>query len=124
MDRDQMRKMMVEFGNSKEFQIMFNAVADAMKVAVDEEVRRRLLLLLGGQTAALAPQPAPAPIVAPKLPTASVAANKVVRSQRYRPIEPKPCPVTGILNKNRRFHYLMPEVRTVENLQKYHKHTR
>lgn len=30
--------------------------------------------------------------------------------------EPKPCPVTGVLNTHRRFSYLMPEVRTAENL--------
>ena len=31
----------------------------------------------------------------------------------------KPCPVTGIPNKHRRFSYLMPEARTPENLAKY-----
>lgn len=31
----------------------------------------------------------------------------------------KPCPVTGVLNKHRRFSYLMPEVRTPENLAKF-----
>lgn len=31
----------------------------------------------------------------------------------------KPCPVTGILNTHRRFSYLMPEVRTEENLKKF-----
>lgn len=33
----------------------------------------------------------------------------------------KPCPVTGVLNTHRRFSYLMPEVRTPENLAKYKK---
>lgn len=31
----------------------------------------------------------------------------------------KPCPVTGVLNSHRRFSYLMPEVRTPENLAKF-----
>jgi hypothetical protein len=31
----------------------------------------------------------------------------------------KPCPVTGVPNTHRRFSYLMPEVRTPENLAKY-----
>lgn len=31
----------------------------------------------------------------------------------------KPCPVTGVLNTHRRFSYLMPEVRTPENLAKF-----
>lgn len=31
----------------------------------------------------------------------------------------KPCPVTGTLNTHRRFSYLMPEVRTPENLAKF-----
>jgi hypothetical protein len=31
----------------------------------------------------------------------------------------KPCPVTGVPNKHRRFSYLMPEARTPENLIKY-----
>lgn len=33
--------------------------------------------------------------------------------------EALPCPVTGILNKHRRFSYLMPEARTAANLKKY-----
>jgi hypothetical protein len=31
----------------------------------------------------------------------------------------KPCPVTGVMNTHRRFSYLMPEVRTPENLAKF-----
>lgn len=36
-----------------------------------------------------------------------------------RTIPEKPCPVTGKLNRHRRFSYLMPEVRTPENLVKF-----
>ena len=36
----------------------------------------------------------------------------------------KPCPVTGIPNKHRRFSYLMPEARTPENLEKYRKQSK
>jgi len=41
--------------------------------------------------------------------------------RRLLPAELRPCPVTGILNRHRRFSYLMPEVRTVENLNKFKK---
>lgn len=44
--------------------------------------------------------------------------GKPGRKQR-KPLEAKPCPVTGVLNKHLRFSYLMPEVRTPENLAKY-----
>jgi len=33
----------------------------------------------------------------------------------------KPCPVTGVMNTHRRYSYLMPEVRTAENLAKFKK---
>jgi hypothetical protein len=48
---------------------------------------------------------------------------KIVRGKRGPKkggkAQPKPCPVTGTLNTYRRFSYLMPEVRTPENLAKF-----
>ena len=41
--------------------------------------------------------------------------------RRLLPAELRPCPVTGILNRHRRFSYLMPEARTIENLNKFKK---
>jgi hypothetical protein len=78
------------------------------------------------------------PVVAEKPPksivarTASKAHGKVVKAQKKAKVvkakrgpkkggkaQPKPCPVTGTLNTYRRFSYLMPEVRTPENLAKF-----
>lgn len=49
---------------------------------------------------------------------ASKAKKKPVKAKKIG-AELKPCPVTGILNKHRRFSYLMPEARTPENLAKF-----
>lgn len=65
------------------------------------------------------------------LKTAKVAAKPVLKSvpaktgkkspgpKKGAKAPKKPCPVTGVLNTHRRFSYLMPEVRTAENLAKY-----
>lgn len=47
------------------------------------------------------------------------AKGKARKASRAGGAELKPCPVTGILNKHRRFSYLMPEARTAENLAKF-----
>jgi len=41
------------------------------------------------------------------------------KRKKRGPLTEKPCPVTGILNKHLRYSYLMPEVRTPENIAKY-----
>lgn len=49
----------------------------------------------------------------------SAAARPVEKKSRKGGVEALPCPVTGVLNKHRRFSYLMPEARTPANLKKY-----
>lgn len=49
------------------------------------------------------------------------AVTHLPRKTHAHGAEMKPCPVTGIPNRHRRFSYLMPEVRTAENLMKFKK---
>lgn len=49
---------------------------------------------------------------------AAAEKHKKLRKPRAK-VAPKPCPVTGILNTNLRYSYLMPQARTPENLAKY-----
>lgn len=91
----------------------------AMEVAVENEVRRRMIAAFAEfqmrGPIPTANTPAPAATHAP-------AGNREnPRASRFRgvSIDPQPCPVTGIPNKHRRFSYLMPEVRTAENLRRF-----
>jgi len=106
-----------------EIKMAINRMLASLEVAVENEVRRRVIMAISTIRTATpipmaqpvaAPQPTPAPQPMP--------VNKSnPRASRYRgvAIQPQPCPVTGIPNKHRRFSYLMPEVRTAENLRRF-----
>jgi len=96
----------------------------AMEVAVENEVRRRMIAAFAEFQMRGPQMQVPIPTVDTPVPAAAPAPadnRENPRASRFRgvSIDPQPCPVTGILNKNRRFSYLMPEVRTAENLRRF-----
>jgi hypothetical protein len=84
-----------------------------------DDFRSRILGGATGSTRALVAAGAKAAKSA-KAPKASKAAKADRRGpKKGGKAVAKPCPVTGVLNTHRRFSYLMPEVRTPENLAKF-----
>lgn len=82
-----------------DIQTLVDQVLPRLEAIVREETRKVLL----GDPAALM----------------RVIGERPVVKREPKKATPKPCPITGILNTGRRFSYLMPEVRTPENLAKY-----
>lgn len=98
------------------------SMAASIEMVIENEVRRRVITALNVIRPGDLIHAQPTAIVhAPSAPAGLVRQDRRRGPSRYRgvPIEPKPCPVTGILNKHRRWSYLMPEARTPENLRKF-----
>lgn len=89
-----------------EINVVMHQFQNALKDVIDAEVRRQV-------SAMVREIPADAPVV--------VHENRKRGPEKGTKAQAKPCPVTGVLNTHRRFSYLMPEVRTPENLKKFKK---
>jgi hypothetical protein len=85
-----------------EIDTVIKAFTHNIQRAIDAEVKRQI-----GQVVRETPIPMDAPLKGKRGPKEGSKAQA------------KPCPVTGVLNTHRRFSYLMPEVRTPENLAKF-----
>lgn len=90
-----------------EIDTVIKAFAHNIQRAIDAEVKRQV-----GQMVREAP-------VLPALEVEAKADKGKRGPKEGSKAQAKPCPVTGVLNKHRRFSYLMPEVRTPENLAKF-----
>ena len=88
-----------------EISVVMNQFQNALKDVINAEVRRQV-------SAMVRDIPADEPIFA------AHSVNKRGPKAGTK-AQSKPCPVTGVLNTHRRFSYLMPEVRTPENLAKF-----
>lgn len=87
-----------------EISVVMHQFQSALKAVIDAEVRRQVSAMVRE-----VPEPVSVPTTKQRGPKPGAKA------------ESKPCPVTGIPNTHRRFSYLMPEVRTPENLAKFKK---
>ena len=89
-----------------EIKNVINTFSMSLERAIQAEVRRQMLAQLDAAMKEMPAAPAPVEVVKRGPKEGSKA-------------QAKPCPVTGVLNTHRRFSYLMPEVRTPENLAKF-----
>lgn len=108
--------------NANELQAFFTLLSalneilakEAAKVAARAQPPSRFVQP-PAQPAAAQPTPArPTPSSPSTTPPATSS-----RRRRSAAREAKPCPVTGILNRNYRWSFLMPEARTPENLARF-----
>jgi hypothetical protein len=106
----------------------------ALEVAIGNDVRKRIINLISGMDAEVPTRinVAAMPAIKNMNLLLSQGANErlsdsIKKVKKIRKpnsltgtkIPLRPCPVTGVPNKHRRFSYLMPGVRTPENIEKY-----